>query len=338
MHWNPYIDLRCEVSKSSRATCKQCGAGIEKGGWRAVAIDVLAREELMHLDCAAQRAPDVARRKVMDEDPEWPDDAREILGRFVRDDVAPAPRSFQRAPILDLSYDKDAVGLKPCVFCGVACPGEPGPTHGHAVRAFSLDGERRFHPLCVVQLAPGLCKRVVAEDGERWPAEVKAFFAKVLPDSVEPTPRSPWKSTGGLPALQHAPSGRAACRFCREKIGKGELRIAREQMFGMRKSPVYFHVGCYAESDDYHPRMLELLVVRAPAEVTREEIEALGDVLPPTPEEDDDVPPLLERLLAIHDAVAEGRARAVEARAEAESERPRLTKNEIDIPEGFFSS
>ena len=40
-------------------------------------------------------------------------------------------------------------------------------------------------------------------------------------------------------------------------------------MFGSRRSPVYFHVECYANSDDYHPKMLELIVLAFRSDSTR---------------------------------------------------------------------
>lgn len=44
--------------------------------------------------------------------------------------------------------------------------------------------------------------------------------------------------------VEHAPSGRATCLFCKEKIEKGELRIARHQdnAFGDGSMAKYFHV------------------------------------------------------------------------------------------------
>lgn len=336
MHWNPYIDLRVEVSRAVRATCRQCGAPIEKGSFRAEAIPVLGKPELLHLDCAAKRAPDHVRRKLIDKDPEVPAEALDDLRRFVGEDVKPTPRSYQRTPILDLGWDKDAIS-KPCLYCGEPCPGVQGPSHGHAVRAFSLDGERRFHPACIIPLAPGLCRRVVAENSDRWPPELKAYFAQKVPAQVLPTPRSPWRHTAGLPALELAPSARAACRFCSGKIDKGELRLAREQIYGMRRSPVYFHVGCYAKSDDYHPKMIELVVLRAADEIGKVHIEALKKVLPADPQEDDDSMPLVAKVDEIWAYVERKRAAAGAAAAASAAAAPKLTENIVDIPDGFFS-
>lgn len=232
-------------------------------------------------------------------------------------------------PLLDLSYAKDPVQQE-CVFCGNACPGDPGPTMGHAIRAFSIDGERRFHPACILPIAPGLCRRVVVENSERWPAEVKALFAQATAQ-IAPTPRSPWRDAAGIPELQRSPSARAGCRFCDEKIAKGELRLARERIYGMRRSPAYFHVGCYAASDDYHPRMLELIVLRAPSDVARDEIAAWKAILPPTRRRTTTCP-LIERLLALYDAVPR------EAPAPEDPSLPKLTENEVEIPRGFFNS
>lgn len=338
MHWNPYIDLRVEVSRAVRASCRQCGAAIEKGTHRVEAIPILGKPELLHVDCAAKRAPDHARRKIVDQDPDWPPEVLEDLKRFVPEGVTPAPRSYLRTPIMDLGYDKDALGTKPCVYCLEPCPGVAGPSHGHAVRAFSLDGERRFHPACIVELAPGLCRRIVVENSDRFPAEVKAYFAQRVPANVLPTPRSPWRHTAGVPALEHAPSARAACRFCSKKIDKNDLRLAREQIYGMRRSPVYFHVGCYAGSDDFHPKMIELVVLRAGDEIVREDIERLVTLLPPKAEEDDDVPSLGERVREIFAWVERKREAAAQASAAAAASKPKLTENIVDIPEGFFSS
>jgi hypothetical protein len=45
-------------------------------------------------------------------------------------------------------------------------------------------------------------------------------------------------------SVEHAPSGRATCLFCKEKIEKGELRLARHQdnAFGDGSMAKYFHV------------------------------------------------------------------------------------------------
>lgn len=332
--WNPYIDLRAEISRGVRAKCKECGVEIGKGSYRARAIPVIGKTEKLHLDCAAKRVPDIARRKLLDKDPEWPQEALDEIARHVPEETPPAPRSYMRTPILDLSYAKDPA-TKPCLFCGNPCPGDPGPGTGHAIRSFSLDdpeGERRFHPACIIQLAPGLCRRIGLEDSERWPAEVKAFF-NAAAAKIKPTPRSPWRNTAGIPKLQRSPSARAACRYCSEKISKGELRLGREQLYGMRRSPVYFHVACFCKSDDYHPKFLELVVLKADHEITREEIAGLAGVLPPTPEEDDDVPPLLERLLTLYDLVPRERTDGAE-----EDSQSRLKENVVEIPKGFFTT
>jgi hypothetical protein len=341
MRWNPFFEVRCDLSPATRTKCKGCGSEIPKGHFRAQAIPILGKPEYLHLDCAAKRAPDVVRRKVVDEDPTWPEGAVEDLKRFAKDDVLPAPRSYQRTPIMDLSYQKGSYGHAPCVFCGEPCPEGSEPAKGHAIRAFSVDGERRFHPMCIAQLAPGLCRRIAVEDSERWPADLKLFFAKVIPNQILPTPRSPWRDTAGEPKLHASPSNRASCKFCTEKITKGQLRLGREQIFGMRRSPVYFHVDCYAKSDDYHPKMLEMIVLRAPAEVPREAVQELARSLPLETDEERDVgrpwgplPTLEERLMELFDR--RPNAAKADAQADAKDYQDGLTKNVVEIPEGFF--
>ena len=336
MRWNPYIDLRVEISNAVRAKCKACDVEIQKGTYRAEAIPIIGKRALFHVDCGIKRAPDHAARRLVDsklpdKPVDWPAEGLAVAERYVPEGTPPAPRSYLRTPITGISYPQTDPRTQDCVFCGLPTPGEPGPGTGHAIKAFSLDGERRFHPQCIVRLAPGLCARVVQENSDRWPAEVKGFFRAVLPDTIEPTPRSPWADTGGVPQLQMAPSGRAACRYCDVKIKKGELRLAREKMYGMRRSPAYFHVECYCKSDDYHPKMLEVVVLKADPEIPRHLIEAWGEVLPPDPPEDDDVPPLLERLLALFDSVPR-------EEAEQEDRNSNLTENVVEFPKGFFSS
>lgn len=335
MRWNPYIDLRCTVSRAVRTKCKACEVEIGKGSFRAEAIPIIGRAgkfDMFHVDCVAKYAPDLAARKLKDKDPDWPAEALQVLAKYVPEGTAPSPRSYLRTPITNITWAKEGATPKPCPFCGLDCPGEPGPQQGHAIRAWSLDGERRFHPICIVQLAPGLCHRVALEGNtERWPPEVLAFFKQVAA-KVPPTPRSAWQGTAGLPRLERAPSARAACRYCSEKIKKGELRLAREQMYNMRRSPVYFHVGCFCKSEDYHPKFLELVILKLEHEITREEVEALASALPPAFEEDDDVPPLLDRLLALYDAVPR------EQEAQVDEAPSNLTENVVEFPKGFFST
>ena len=287
MRWNPYIDLRVEVSRAVRAKCKACDVEISRGDYRTTAIPVVGKAELYHVDCGIKRAPDHAARKLKDKDPDWPEAALKLAERYVPEGTLPVRRSYQRTPILNLSYPQTEPRTQSCPLCGTDCPGDPGPLTGHAIRAFSLDGERRFHPACILKLAPGLCQRIVLENS-------------------------------------------AACRYCNEKITKGELRLARQKVFGTRRSPVYFHVGCFTTSDDYHPKLLELVVLRIDPDIAREEVEAWADVLPPTPDIDDDVPPLLDTLLDLFDRVPR--------EAEAEENPNNLTENVVEFPRGFFSS
>ena len=50
MRWNPYIELIAEISRAARATCKQCDVAIDKGSWRAKAVPIVGKPELLHID------------------------------------------------------------------------------------------------------------------------------------------------------------------------------------------------------------------------------------------------------------------------------------------------
>jgi len=54
---------------------------------------------------------------------------------------------------------------------------------------------------------------------------------------------------GMADVIEPAATGRAACRGCREKIGKGELRFGERapSSFGEGEQTSWFHIGCAAE-------------------------------------------------------------------------------------------
>ena len=333
MAWHPYFDLRCDRPKTDRTVCRECDTTIPKTQVRVELLPVLGKARYAHLDCAADRAPDLMARKLAERDPSWPEEVWPSLERLVPEGAEVSPHGYQRTPILDLSYDgRGQEGS--CVYCGEDCPrAGGGPGLGHAIRAFSLDGERRLHPVCCVKLAPGLCRRVVEEGSDRWPVEVRAWFREVIPPQIAPTPRSPWQYGVGEPTLEVSSSARAQCKYCASKIAKGVLRVRREQSFGTKKTPFYVHPECYVKSDDYHPKLLELMVVRAPADVPRAALEALVALAP------DDPPPLEGEVegpstRSVLEGWVAARPEAAEEGAEAA---PALTKNEVQIPEGFFN-
>src|SRR5690349_1386278 len=49
--------------------------------------------------------------------------------------------------------------------------------------------------------------------------------------------------------IEEASTGRASCRACREKIGKGELRFGERapSAYGEGEQTSWFHLGCAAE-------------------------------------------------------------------------------------------
>ena len=72
-----------EISRAARAKCKQCAVDIDKGTWRVTAIPIIGKPELLHIDCAAKRAPDLAKRKLIDKPEDWPEEAREQIARYM---------------------------------------------------------------------------------------------------------------------------------------------------------------------------------------------------------------------------------------------------------------
>ncbi len=74
--------------------------------------------------------------------------------------------------------------------------------------------------------------------------------------------------------LEAASTGRASCRYCREKIEKGELRFGERvpSAYGEGEQTQWYHLRCAAER---HPEKLEVVLGEFTGEVPdRERLEA----------------------------------------------------------------
>src|SRR5688572_25663976 len=81
--------------------------------------------------------------------------------------------------------------------------------------------------------------------------------------------------TGMADVIEAAATGRAACRGCREKIAKGELRFGERapSSFGEGEQTSWFHIACAAER---RPNKLAPALEQYAGEVPgRAEIEAI---------------------------------------------------------------
>lgn len=114
-----------------------------------------------------------------------------------------------------------------------------------AENAFADGGETTFrwhHLVCAASSKPDELRTVLGEHAE-IPAEQKAELEKLMAeaDAKKPPP---------YPHADHAPTGRASCQGCGEKIAKAELRVAFERDIerGMstQKGAGYLHPKCAA--------------------------------------------------------------------------------------------
>lgn len=94
-----------------------------------------------------------------------------------------------------------------------------------------------YHLPCAAAFNPAAFKEAV----EEYEGEIDN-----LDEILEKSKTASRKNT--FPRAEPAPSGRASCLQCEEKIGKGDLRVVIErEVEGFGKRPGYLHPGCAAE-------------------------------------------------------------------------------------------
>jgi hypothetical protein len=111
-----------------------------------------------------------------------------------------------------------------------------------------------FHARCAAERRAAVWQHAMdtaSQAGTHVPAEVLADLALATRGIAFPR-------LTRLTQLEHAPSGRARCRQCREAIEKGALRVALSQFHSGRFDPLGFahlscvhdYVGCRVTSQD----------------------------------------------------------------------------------------
>ncbi len=113
------------------------------------------------------------------------------------------------------------------------------PRFGESVPNAFGEGEARhwFHVLCGADRRPQAFKEAI--DNYTEPLDNRAELVRIAEAGIE-NPK-----LVEIARAEHAPSGRARCRQCRELIEKTSLRLVLERVDdGMISSAGYLHAGC----------------------------------------------------------------------------------------------
>jgi hypothetical protein len=118
-------------------------------------------------------------------------------------------------------------------------------------------------------------------------------------ESVELFISQAWNRPTGMPVeFSYAPSGRASCAICEEKIQKGELKVVKPEFIeaNNRRFPgnISMHLHC-AIKDEYGDEVLHEAITRMPPTLIEENQEILKELMNGLP----DIPAkqILEKLL-----------------------------------------
>lgn len=140
--------------------------------------------------------------------------------------------------------EQASTGRAKCRGCGAAVA-KGGWRVGEAVPnpfADGADAETRhwYHPMCAAYRRPEAFLQAVESAGVRLGEHARLIAAAEAGVAHPRLPR--------LDKAEHAPSGRAACRQCRQPIPKGTWRLTLIYWEEGRYVPAgYLHPGCVAE-------------------------------------------------------------------------------------------
>ena len=125
------------------------------------------------------------------------------------------------------------------------------------VNTFSSSGGVSFrwnHLLCAAKAMPAKLEGAL----ESWSGDVPDRAA--LDAAIAAAEQKKGDGESAYPYADHAPTGRASCIVCGEKLEKGSVRVAVEREIDTgsftRKGPGYLHPSCiddHAEQEDFDP-------------------------------------------------------------------------------------
>jgi hypothetical protein len=98
------------------------------------------------------------------------------------------------------------------------------------------DATHWFHLTCAAEKRPEKLRAALTASSLELPD--RAALEKVIEDGIQ----NP--SLAGVKQADRAPTGRATCQECRNKIDKGELRVAVEREAETMATTSYVHAAC----------------------------------------------------------------------------------------------
>ncbi|MFK8002613.1 MAG: hypothetical protein AB8H86_23690 [Polyangiales bacterium] len=234
-----------EPSKSSRAACRQCGEKIKKGELRfgeEYESEYGASYRWYHLPCAAKKLPALLKKTL--EGYEGEVENREALFASAN---KPAEAKVEAAPVPLGPKTNDKIEVakssrSKCRQCGEKI--EKGKNRfGEEYESEYGLSFRWYHLPCAAKKLPALFGNTLGHhEGE---IEERAELLALLSGGGDSTPQ---EILPDYPDVSIAPTGRASCIQCREKIEKGATRISVEVDIEIRgrmsRGAGYMHAPC----------------------------------------------------------------------------------------------
>lgn len=238
-----------EPSKSSRAACRQCGEKIKKGELRfgeEFESEYGASYRWYHLPCAAKKLPALLKKTLEGYDGEVENRA-ELLASAdkpaeVKVEAAPAPAPVALGPKTNDKIEVAKSSRSKCRQCGEKIEKATNRFGEEFESEYGLSF-RWYHLPCAAKKLPALFANTLGHhEGD---IEERAELLALLSGGGDSAPQEIFPD---YPDVSIAPTSRASCIQCREKIEKGAQRVSVEVDIEIRgrmsRGAGYMHVPC----------------------------------------------------------------------------------------------
>ncbi|MFT5356213.1 MAG: hypothetical protein ACI9KE_003436 [Polyangiales bacterium] len=238
-----------EASKSSRAACRQCGAKIQKGELRfgeEFESEYGTSHRWYHLPCAAKKLPALLKKTLEGYDGEVENreellastDAKPVVVQTTVAVVATLPKE----PKTNDKIEEAKSSRSKCRQCGEKI--EKGTQRfGEEFESEYGLSFRWYHLPCAAKKLPALFGNTLGHHEGK--VDNREELLALLGDGDDSAPQ---EILPDYPDVSMAPTSRASCIQCREKIEKGAQRIAVEidlEIRGrMSRGAGYMHAPC----------------------------------------------------------------------------------------------
>lgn len=279
---------KIEAAKSSRAACRQCGDKIKKDELRfgeEYESEYGASYRWYHLPCAAKKLPALLKKTLEGYEGEVENRAELLAGA-----EKPAEAKAEPAPLLLGPKTNDKIEVakssrSKCRQCGEKI--EKGKNRfGEEYESEYGLSFRWYHLPCAAKKLPALFGNTLGHhEGE---IEERAELLGLISGGGDSAPQEIFPD---YPDVSIAPTGRASCIQCREKIEKGATRISVEVDIEIRgrmsRGAGYMHAPCVGswlgENEDVDAKEFNRIIVAkggAVSEVKAAVVHELPDLGP----------------------------------------------------------